>query len=333
MADMALFNDDAFSMTALTASINELETTPSRLAALGLFEEEGMTVTTAQIERDGEQLQLVASAERGSPGQVVVGSKRQVIPFNAVHLPEIATIKADEVQNLRAFGEETELEALQSVVSKRLQKMRRQLDATHEFHRIGAIKGQILDSDGKSVLVDLFERFGLKQQQLPILIGDVRASTLELLDMIEDSLGATPHTGVRALCGRNFWRQLMTSKDIRETYLNTQMAAALRGDPRDTFDFGGVTWERYRGRVGNVGYIGDDEAYAVPEGVPELFITRFAPADYMEAVNTNGLPYYAKQEAGKFGKAVELEAQSNPLHLCTRPRAVIKLSASTGKAA
>ena len=112
MADMALFNDDAFSMTALTASINELETTPSRLAALGLFEEEGMTVTTAQIERDGEQLQLVASAERGSPGQVVVGSKRQVIPFNAVHLPEIATIKADEVQNLRAFGEETELEAL-----------------------------------------------------------------------------------------------------------------------------------------------------------------------------------------------------------------------------
>ena len=78
---------------------------------------------------------------------------------------------------------------------------------------------------------------------------------------------------------------------------------------------------------------GDDEAYAVPKGVPERFITRFAPADYMEAVNTNGLPYYAKQEAGKFGKAVELEAQSNPLHLCTRPRAVIKLSASTGNAA
>jgi hypothetical protein len=28
----------------------------------------------------------------------------------------------------------------------------------------------------------------------------------------------------------------------------------------------------------------------------------------------------------RFGKGVDLEAQSNPLNLCTRPRAVIKLT-------
>lgn len=332
MADIALLNDDAFSLSSLTAAINDTLFVPARIASLGLFEEEGVTTTTVQIEKDGETLALVESKPRGGSGQVVLGTKRKMIPFNTVHLPERATITADEVQNLRAFGKETELEALQALVDKRLTKMRRQLDATHEFHRIGAIKGQILDADGESVLVDLYSQFGLKQQTLAFKLGATdtfRQKVADLLDLIEDALGALPFAGVRVLCGRAFWRWLIELDDIKATYLNTQMAAALRGDPRDTIDFGGVTWERYRGRIGSVGYIDDNEAYAVPEGVPDLFITRFAPADYMEAVNTNGLPYYAKQENMRFDKGTEIEAQSNPIHLCTRPRAVIKLTKGT----
>ena len=58
----------------------------------------------------------------------------------------------------------------------------------------------------------------------------------------------------------------------------------------------------------------------------ERFITRYAPADYMETVNTIGLPLYAKQELMRMNKGVELEAQSNPLNLRTKPRAVIKLT-------
>jgi hypothetical protein len=60
---------------------------------------------------------------------------------------------------------------------------------------------------------------------------------------------------------------------------------------------------------------------------PELLITRFAPADYIETVNTLGLPYYAKQEIMPFGKGVALEAQSNPIHLPTRPAAIVRLTA------
>nr|WP_255218987.1 major capsid protein [Paraburkholderia kururiensis] len=108
-------------------------------------------------------------------------------------------------------------------------------------------------------------------------------------------------------------------------YLNTQQAATLRGDPTDSFDYGGITWERYKGRFSGVGFIDDDEALAVPQDVPELCITRFAPADYMETVNTVGLPYYAKQEILPFAKGVALEAQSNPIHLPTRPKAIVRI--------
>ncbi|WP_176307948.1 major capsid protein [Burkholderia ambifaria] len=331
MADIALFQDDAFSLSSLSAAINEQPYVPGRIGTLGLFEEDGITTTTVQIERDGDTLSLVASGQRGAPAAVVAGSKRNMIPFNTVHLPQRAVIMADEIANLRAFGSETELEALQTVVNRRLAKMRRQLDATHEFHRIGAIKGAVLDADGKTVLIDLLKYFGIDQSviafELSTATTEIRQKCVEVQDAIEDALGAMTYTGVRVLCGREFWNKLIVAKSVKETYLASVMAAQLRGDARDAFDFGGCTFERYRGRVGDVGYVADDEAHAVPEGVSDLFITRFAPADYVEAVNTTGIPYYAKQELMPFGKGVEIEAQSNPIHLCTRPKALIKLKA------
>ncbi|WP_186184963.1 major capsid protein [Burkholderia gladioli] len=331
MADIALFQDDAFSLSSLTAAINDQPAVPGRVGTLGLFDEDGITTTTVQIERDGDTLALVPAGQRGSPAPVVGGSKRSMIPFNTVHLPQRGYIAADEVQNLRAFGSESELEALQTVVNRRLAKLRRQLDATHEFHRIGAIKGAVLDADGKTVLIDLLKYFGIKQTVIGFELDkpetEIRLKCSEVQDAIEDALGALTYTGVRVLCGRTFWNKLIIAKTVKETYLATSMAAALRGDARDALDFGGCTFERYRGRVGDIGYVADGEAHAVPEGVPDLFISRFAPADYVEAVNTTGLPYYAKQELAPFGKGIDIEAQSNPIHLCTRPKALIKLKA------
>lgn len=330
MASIDIFNDGAFSMASLSAAINELPHAPGRLGALGLFEEDGITTLTVQIEKDGDTLALIAAGERGAPGQIVAGSRRSVIPFNTIHLPARSTIRADEVQSLRQFGSETELESVQTVVEKRQVKHRRQLDATIEFHRIGAIKGQILDADGQSVLLDLYQQFGITQKTVQMKLSDadthLRSKCLEIHEAMEDALGALTHTGVRVLCGKNFWSDLLANKDFEATYLNSELAAALRGEPREVIEFGGCVFERYRGKVGSVGFVGNDEAYAIPEGVPELFVTKFAPADHIDTVNTNGLPYYTSQEILPHGKGVELESQSNPISLCTRPGAVIKLT-------
>ena len=50
MADIALFQDEAFSLSSLTAAINDQPHVPGRVGALGLFEEDGITTTTIQIE-------------------------------------------------------------------------------------------------------------------------------------------------------------------------------------------------------------------------------------------------------------------------------------------
>ena len=86
--------------------------------------------------------------------------------------------------------------------------------------------------------------------------------------------------------------------------------------------------------MNGVRFVEANVAYAVPEGVMtekgSLFQTNFAPADFMETVNTLGLPIYAKQAPDPSGlnRFVNVHSQSNPLCLCLRPRAVIQLTMS-----
>ena len=291
-----------------------------------------MTTTSAMIEQLGTTLSLVPSGQRGSPANATAADKAKLIPFPAVHLPQRATIIADSVQNLRAFGSESELETVEAVVNKRLEKMRRNLDATIEFHRMGAIKGQVLDSDGTSVLLNLYTAFGVSQQTHNMLLTTATTKVREQITKAkrksEDDLGGLMYKSMRAFCSPAFFDAFVAHGAVEAAYDRWNSGDFLRQDVRAGFYHGGVFWEEYRGTVGGVPFITDGEAYLVPEGVPDMLITNYAPADYEETVNTIGLPYYAKQEAMRMGKGRELEAQSNPLCLNTRPRSVIKLTAS-----
>lgn len=330
MAEITIFQDEAFGVTALLAVINDDHVLPGQITAAGLFEEQGVPSTVVQIEKDGMSLALVKAAARGAPGQAVTGDKRSLIPFNTIHLPQTFQILADEIQGIRAVGSLTELMQVQAYVARRIEKARRQLALTHEFQRIGAIKGKVVDADGSS-LFDIFQRFGIGRPlafslELDNPDTDVSAKCTEILDAQDDALGNVTSTGARAYCGKTLWAKLIAHKSVREAYLNWQAAAQLMGDRRQPFEFGGITWERYKGKIGNSPFVADDRAHVVPLGVPDLFISAFAPADYAETVNTEGLPYYAKLERMKFDKGVEGEAQSNPLHLCTRPASVRELT-------
>ncbi|MCK9985685.1 MAG: hypothetical protein AzoDbin1_02157 [Azoarcus sp.] len=327
---MDIFNDDAFSMASLTRAINEQPHTPRMITASGLFSEEGVTTTSISVEKDGSTLALVDAGVRGQPATNVAGDKRKLVTFNTIHLPQRASILADEVQNVRAFGSETELETIQSVVNKRLMKMRRRLDATIEYQRVGAIKGKILDADGSTELVDIFATFGLTQETVGMALGtagtNVRGKALTAVRLSEDALGDETVTGYTAYCGDAFFDAFIDHDKVKAAYERWLEGEFLRNDPRAGFLFAGIRWKNYRGKVGANKFIGDDDGFMVPEGVPDLFVTNYAPADYEEAVNTIGLPYYAKQEAKQMGKGRDLEAQSNPISICTRPKSIIKLT-------
>jgi hypothetical protein len=321
-----MMNKNLFTLQSLTASILALPFQPTRIAQLGWFGESGINTLDVAIEEKAGQLSLLEVKPRGGPGVQMTANKRTVRTFRVPHIPESATIMADEVQGVRAFGSDNQAEVVQTRINERLAYMKASMDYTMEVHRVAAIKGNYYDVNGN--LTSLFTAFDVAQQTKAVGLHATNSSAIrdKMFDVrkkIKAALGGTPYTGLRVLCGDDFWSALLEDKDTKATYLNQQQAAELRGNPTDSFSAFGATWEWYSGTTDAT--LGSD-AYAVPEGVPGLFITRFGPADYMETVNTIGLPYYAKGEPLKMNKGWEIEAQSNPLNLCTRPRAVIKLT-------
>ncbi|MBF6987251.1 major capsid protein [Cupriavidus sp. IK-TO18] len=331
MPALDIFNNDAFKVVSLTKAINDVPYQPKRIQQLGWFAEEGVSTTSMMIERQGTTISLVAAGARGAPAKPVGADKRKLVSVPSIHLPQRATINADEVQNVRAFGSETDEELVTNIVNKRLTKLRRNIDTTIEYQRMGAIKGQVLDSDG-SVLLDLFQTFGLAKTTLAMALNvdatKMRSKVVGGKRLMEQKLGGLEYSGIRVLCAADFFDAFVDHPAVQRAYDNFQDRQQLQADLRDGFRWNNVIWEEYRGNVGGTDFIPSGKAYMVPEGVPDLFSTTFVPADYMETVNTMGLPYYAKQETLDFNKGVEVEAQSNPIHLCTRPDAIVELSIS-----
>ena len=317
-----------FNLTKLTASINELPYKPGRIGELGLFEEDGITTTTAVIEQYEGVLSLVPVGQRGAPAPNVVDGKRSVISFAIPHLPQRATITVGEVQNVRAFGSENELAGIEQVINRRLAEMKRNLEYTIESHRLAAIMGKYYDAAGNQV--DLYQTFGVTQKSVAMALGTattkVTTKIAAVVDEIETALGGLAYDHIAVICAPDFYDALISHDRVRQAYLNYSAAAELRGEQiLNSFTFNGLHFIRYRGTTDVSVPAGT--AFAFPVGVPELFITRYAPADYVETVNTVGLPYYAKMEPMDFNKGYQIEAQSNPLNICTRPRAVVKLTA------
>jgi hypothetical protein len=332
-----VFNEEAFSFVSLTAAINKLPYVPGRLGSMGLFRQQGVSTTTVAIEEQDGKLQLIPTAARGTMPTVQSQPKRKVRSFIVPHIPLNDAVLADEVQNVRAFGSEDSVEAVQTRVNDKMEMMKQSHELTLEWHRIGALKGEILDADGSSVIYNLFDEFGITQEvvEFDLVNDDIKLKALEVIRLLEDILGLTTYRDLMAVCGDNFFDSLIQNASVIEgltgvnladkSFLNQQQER-VRG-----IEFGDITWWNYRGKLGSTYFVDPDQCHFVPVGIPDFLWTYFAPAPFTESVNTIGKPYYAKQERMKWDLGVELHTNQNPLCICTRPKALI-LGTNTGSA-
>jgi hypothetical protein len=334
MTSQNVHTGDPFSLESLTAAVNKKHYRPGQVSASGIFEEDGVTTTLISVEMKDGKLGLVDPSQRGGPGETTDDEDRKKIPVEIPHYQRDDSILADEVQNVRAFGSESSAEMLEDRVNGKAQRHAADLTMTLEHQRVGAIKGIVTSKSG-GTLINLYTAFGIAVPDAVSLELDVDATKVaslfqDVLYSIEDSLDE-PYDGLHVFTGRDLHKALWTHKSVQDTFIYHQGAAQLRLDVPDTFQFAGATWERYKTgakATTDLGapYIAANEARVVPKGVADLFITRFAPADYNETVNTKGLPYYSRATEKRNGKGYDLEVQMNAISICTRPEVLRKLT-------
>lgn len=343
-----IFNDDAFSLVSLTAVINEAEYIPGRAGELA-FEGvgEGVSTTSVSVEVIPETLGLIPTSPRGGPAPVNTQDKGTIRLLGIPHIKLEEAIGAHQIQNVRTLGSTDTLRGARSVVDGQIIKQGRRHDLTLEHLRLGALQGELFDSDGVTSIGNLFTLFGVSQ------LPDVEFDDVFIATPDEDSLYTIRRKAhdvsrlvrrnakmnlpgsakVWAFCGDNFFDKLIESTSVKGVWDGWDAAERRLGAnyANGVYEFAGIFWENYTGTndqsktsAGTVG-VDPDECQFFLTGVPGLYAEYYAPADFMETVNTIGLPRYAKVAPGdKFNRSVALHTQQNPLPLCLRPRTLIR---------
>lgn len=351
-----IFNDDAFSLIAMTAAINNIDHVPGRAGELCFVGNgEGVPTTTVAIESKAEGLSLIQTSLRGAPAPKEKSDKANI---RSVSIPQVKledTIGAHQIQGVRQFGSTDQLIGAQDVVNGRMNKMTLRHDLTIENLRLGALRGLIKDADG-STIENLFSLFGITNDNsgtglgggatdaAPKMFGmeldngssdsaSIRIKCMEIVRWIKRNAKMVLPAGVQvhAFCSDSFFDAFIENEDVKRVYENSaeQVVRLGKNYAFGTFEFGDIIWENYQGTDDNttVG-IAAGTASLFLSGVPGLYEEYFAPADFFETANTIGLPRYAKVAPdNRFNQFVELHTQQNPLPLVLRPQTLVTVKA------
>jgi hypothetical protein len=344
MIGMDVFAGNAFSTMSLSAAIDKVEFVPGFIGGLGLFEPVPVRTPKVSFDRREGSLTLISTSVRGAPRDNRKPDPRDMIQLDTVRLTRGFTLYADEVAGIRAHGSMTELETAMGEFVKRMADLKMDMDVTHEYHRLGALQGKLLDADGTTVIYDYFSEFSENETAavdfaLTTDTTDVRGKCSEVVrGMARDAKGAfTTATEVHALASDSFFDALIDHPKVRDTYLNRAKADSLQDRAAwESFFFGGITFHNYRGGYGDTDAVNvaDGECRFFPVGARKMFQKCMAPHTTMEFVNTLGQETYAERKFEREGNPressyVEGDIFSYPLYVCTRPGALRKAVAST----
>ena len=343
MATLDVFRGDMFSTVALTTAVEKVPFKPSALGEMGIFEPDPIRNTTLSIESRQGKLVLIPFSERGQEGTQRTTEKRKGFFFDIPRLMHSDTITASELQNIRAFGTESELMQVEAEVIRRVAGptgLTSSMEYTWEYHRLAAVQGLCLDADG-SVKFNFFDEFGIAPA--PEVDFALSAGTPNSIrpvcnaivrSMARASQGAfTTSTKVKALCGDHFYDKFVNHPDVIRTYVNWADAVDIRsgsqGAAFGTFSFAGIDWINYRGSDdASTIAVPTDRVKFFPVGAPGVFKRANAPGESFEWVNTPGKELYLLPIFDRDRNAWwKVEAYSYPLFICVRPE-VLRSAAS-----
>ena len=333
---MLLNSADTFTASEMTDAVNKLPLVPLRYS--GMFEEKGVRTTSVGLELKEGKITLISDQQRGEEPENLGGrgSKRKVTLLSCTHLPQSDTLSPEDLQDVRAFGS-TELVSPATTVNDKMAVLKRNLEMTREFHRLGAIKGVVIDADGSTVLHNIFNTFGVTQKKFDVTFpatapedeNPILAAIMNAKRKAESAMGGNPFDRFETVVGSNFY-DMLTGHSLVRKYFEDWLARKQDFGDNDYrkrgFTYGGVTFYEASEVVGGRKLVDDAKGHLYPVG-PGIYKTYNAPADWIETVNTIGLPFYARMDPKPRGRGFDLEVQGNPLTLCLFPEALVELTA------
>lgn len=336
-------NTKPFQLLEMVEAVNKLPWNPGQAGMAANWTERGIATTSIEVEERNGVLTLVGSSPRGGPSAQYKPAKRTVRTLTTPRLSIEDQINAHELQNVRAFGTADQLQALSQIRDEHLGDMVSAIRVTWEHMQLNALKGIVLDADGSTQIADLFTIFGITQETEVAfdltntthgtLTGKLQSTRRTMLNNLGADSVMVDH--IHVLCSASFFDALVINKDVLE-WAKIQPNSDYLRQARvfGKLEWQGFVFEEYRvgtatgnesGSLASSGaWIADDKCVIFPVG-PNIYRQYFAPGEFFGAVNTLGLPLYARTAADEeWDEFIKLKVQSYPLPICTRPAVLMK---------
>lgn len=328
-----------FTMTEMGDALNKIPNKWSRIRSLGMFVEKPRSTTTFQIDRKNGIISLLPTAERGgNNGAVIRTPKPSSDIFKIHHIPARAFITAEDVQNVRGFAKEFEMQTTAELIAEKLMVLADSFDATDEYMLSTALGGVLSNAQG-DVLEDFYQRFGIAKKQINFDLNnaatDIGLKCEEVWNHIELNLLGDVMTGIHCLASRDWWQKFISHPKVKEAYDRyASLQEPNRTDVRRGFFHKGITFEQSLatdsvlnadGTTTIREHIPQGKARFFPIGTRNTFETYLGPPDTLSGTNRPGVKRYMQDWVrDPYDKFIEMPAQMNFAPMCKRPEVLVE---------
>lgn len=311
---------------------------------LGVFSEESVTNQVVQFDETNMSLVLVQDKQRGKRNQVNKEQYSKLHTVGVPHFPLDDVIRPQDVIGRRRAGTKDQPETMANVRAKKMERIRKSWSATIEYARMQAIMGLVYNPNSTNDVQSWFTEMDVTQKTVNF---DFTNTTLDMIELIEEGyafsqdnlLAGEIATDFVAICSPQYFSALIKHPSVKEAYkyyssgqepLRNRLTSDVDGRFRE-FEYGGVRFIEYRGSYpdadgNNQPIVPAGEAYLMPLGTSDTFVTYYAPADRFGYENTAGEQQYYWEFPDERGHQIDIETESNFLNVNRRPNCVVKLT-------
>ena len=329
---------NAFEIQDFTAELLLVPNQWGLINELGIFREESVSQHSITVESRNGTLGLITDQVRGARNLVNKDDTRTLRSFAIPHFPLDDAIKPEDIQGRRLYGSADAAETEAAVIARKLERIRMNHAITLETARAYAITNGAVFATNLTVAANYYTDFGVTRKEIDVALGtttsDVLGKTEEGIAHVVDNIqSGEVVNNMIALCSPAFFTKLISHATIKEAfkyYSSTQepLRQRLGSGQYRRFVFGGIEYIEYRGSYNGQALIPAGDAYLLPQGTSDMFLTYFSPANKFAHVNTLGESAYVFTYRNTNDSEITVESESNHLSLVRRPQAVVRLFTS-----
>lgn len=335
---MDYLRDPRYSVRNLSDAIIKIPNLYSFLADMGLFPEVGIRTTYVEIETKAGQLNLIPMSERGSPAPYKKKATRNLKVMKTLFQQLNDKLVPSDLQNLPAFGAPNFFESFDALMIERFMEIQRYYRQTHEYMRWGALRGNVYDADGSTVLYNCYTEMGESQSSFDFKFGTTTSNgPLQAVKdgrrHMETNLLGEPMAQTLWMCSAEFWDKLTQHPFMLKFYENQLGRPNPYVDDLPVFQVGNDLFVEHNGIASYLAedgtstthrFIPENEAIGIPLGTQQTFRSYFAPGEMMSTINMPGQAIYVSTKELDHGAGIEIHTESAPLFVVQKPRLVVR---------